>query len=451
MASIDIVAGKFIVKEIGFSNIENEIGVSLAKIFRDKIYRFNAERLNVSRANTGTSQLLAVNASNLAEVISNLESINPNKFKRFIKAVNIVLPSIKYITVPKSSQLELEIFLWPIEISTERNDLAISLLNSGTGVGQILAILYVVINSDEPQTIIIDEPQSFLHPGAVRKLIAVLKEHPHHQYILATHSPTVIGSSKPSTITMITQHKGRSKLKESNPAETQELSELLSEVGARLSDVFGADKILWVEGMTEELCFPIILDKVAKINLMGTALLGVQNTGDFEGRRSELILQVYEKLTSGKSLLPPAQGFIFDPEQKTRQKKDDLIRMSKNKASFLQRRLYENYLLDSLAITYIINNLENFSSIPIDVNEIQTWLEQSKKDTKYGESTPELGATWTSYVHGANVLKDLFTHFSNGQYSFDKVTHSVQLTEWLCDNKPEVFEDLVMLLKKRLE
>jgi len=46
----------------------------------------------------------------------------------------------------------------------------VPLSESGTGVGQVLAILYVVFTSEYPRTIVIDEPQSFLHPGAVRKL-----------------------------------------------------------------------------------------------------------------------------------------------------------------------------------------------------------------------------------------------------------------------------------------
>jgi len=37
--------------------------------------------------------------------------------------------------------------------------------------------LYVVMTSVHPQVIIIDEPQNFLHPGAVRKLIEVLKRY----------------------------------------------------------------------------------------------------------------------------------------------------------------------------------------------------------------------------------------------------------------------------------
>jgi predicted ATP-dependent endonuclease of OLD family len=70
---------------------------------------------------------------------------------------------------------------------------------------QVLAILYVVLEEKEPRTIIIDEPQSFLHPGAIRKLFDILKgkDHAQHQYIVTTHSPTVITSASPATLLLV--------------------------------------------------------------------------------------------------------------------------------------------------------------------------------------------------------------------------------------------------------
>jgi predicted ATPase len=76
-----------------------------------------------------------------------------------------------------------ELFIWPHETWTERLDLAVPLAKCGTGVGQLLAIFYVIVTADQPRVIIIDEPQSFLHPGAVRKLLEVLSEYPYHQFI----------------------------------------------------------------------------------------------------------------------------------------------------------------------------------------------------------------------------------------------------------------------------
>ena len=66
--------------------------------------------------------------------------------------------------------------LWHIKQETDREDLAFPISESGTGVGQVLAMLFVALNSKYPRSIIIDEPQSFLHPSALRKLLEILKD-----------------------------------------------------------------------------------------------------------------------------------------------------------------------------------------------------------------------------------------------------------------------------------
>ena len=57
--------------------------------------------------------------------------------------------------------------------------------------------------ADFPQVILIDEPQSFLHPGAVRKLIEILRQHPQHQFIITTHSPTAVTAADPDVLLLL--------------------------------------------------------------------------------------------------------------------------------------------------------------------------------------------------------------------------------------------------------
>ncbi len=192
----------------------------------------------------------------------------------------------------------------------------VPLSECGTGIGQVLAILYVVLTSDIPHVIIIDEPNSFLHPGACRKLIEILKEHPQHQFIIATHSPSTIAAANPTTINIVQYENAQSKIQQVDLTELKNQQSYLTEIGAKLSDVFGSDNILWVEGKTEELCFPLIIDKTEGLSVMGTSILSVKNTGDFESRNSKLIYDIYKKLSTGAGLMPPAIGFLFDRENK---------------------------------------------------------------------------------------------------------------------------------------
>src|SRR5262249_44633842 len=148
-----------------------------------------------------------------------------------------------------------------------------------------------------------------------------------------------------------------STIEEANVKETQKLRSFLLEIGARLSDVFGADNILWVEGSTEEQCFPMILTMIAKHPLLGTAIIGVINTGDFDKRHTKLTVEVYSRLSKGQGLLPPAIGFIFDQEGRSETEQADLKRQSGGRVHFLPRRIYENYLLNAQAIAAVMSTL----------------------------------------------------------------------------------------------
>lgn len=140
-----------------------------------------------------------------------------------------------------------------------------------------------------------------------------------------------------------------------NSEVTREQRSLLAELGVSLSDIFGADNILWVEGPTEERCFPLILEKVANKTLRGIQILAIKNTGDFQGKHAHIIFDIYDKLSGGKSLFPPAIGFIFDREGRSEKVIEDLRKRSQSPVEFLPRRMYENYLLHPKAIASVIN------------------------------------------------------------------------------------------------
>ncbi len=86
--------------QIGQINPGALYGPYLANILRDRIYIFRAERLNISQSPFGTQTVLLPNASNLAEVLHNLQSSNPTRFRRFNQHVSTIFPEIKGITVP---------------------------------------------------------------------------------------------------------------------------------------------------------------------------------------------------------------------------------------------------------------------------------------------------------------------------------------------------------------
>lgn len=431
----------------------SDFGLTVAEMGRSRIYNFQAERFNVGESDFGRNEILAPNAQNLPEVLSDLQS-NIARFERFNALVREILSNVQHVSVHAhpSQNNRLEILIWNHNPESEREDLAIPLSESGTGVGQVLAILYVVLTSDFSRTIIIDEPQSFLHPGAVRKLIEILKRYPQHQFIISTHSPTVIASAYPTTITLIKQEGTESVCELLDASQVDEQSKCLAEIGARPSDVFGADNILWVEGQTEEECFPLILEEIVKHPLMGTIIRGVKQTGDLEGRRARLVFDIYDRLSQSGSLLPPAIGFLFDSETRTEEEKEELRRRSTNPVDFLPRRMYENYLLHPAAIAHVTSELKDFRPESVAEADVTALIQQKQGDSKYFDPLEVgNGEDWITRIHGALILDDIFKELSEQRYCYEKTTHAVALTEWLIENSPEELDEVVKSIKKILD
>jgi len=246
----------------------SDFGIRVMSSLPQRIFRFTAERLNVGECRFGTNTNLAPDAANLAEVLNCLQQ-NPVRLAEFNRLVHQIIPQVQQVTVRPIQGDLVQIIVWPHDPRSEREDIAIPLNQCGTGIGQVLAILYVAVHAPFPRVILIDEPQSFLHPGAVRKLIEVLGNHRQHQFIISTHSPTAISAADPENIIVTRLESGVSKVDQIRSRDNQALQSFLSEIGVHLADVFGADIVLWVEGGTEEICFPLILREVAHRPLMG--------------------------------------------------------------------------------------------------------------------------------------------------------------------------------------
>jgi predicted ATPase len=432
--------------------ISYEIGTLLLGRYHSHSYIFRAERFNLGSCAIGTSTELQGNAANLAEVLHNLQA-NVARYRRFNEAVTRVLPQIRWVSVHLLGHAKVSIRIWQHSPNGERDDLAVSLDESGTGVGQILAILYIVMNAHGPRTIMIDEPQSFLHPGAIRRLLELLAEHPKHQYVMSTHSPTVISAAQPSSVVRLTQSDGVTSLVMVEAEQHEQLRDTLQAIGVSAGDVFGAEGIVWVEGPTEERCFPMILRAVMKKPLLGKLFLAVKHTGDLDSKHARLALDIYSRLSVGSSVLSPALAFILDREDRTAAERARLQAHVKAPVRFTNRRLYENYLLNPRAIAAVANAIDGFSPTPMLEGTIAEWLVKeseawlSGERPRYGKRPKEPFTDPLYELNAARLLERLFLEFSETRVAYDKLTHSVALTRWLCESEPAALKDIVALIE----
>ncbi|MGX5877309.1 AAA family ATPase, partial [Burkholderia gladioli] len=424
-----------------------------------RIYKFKAERMNITRSAFGTNPQLTPNATNLAECLNLLQSSNPDLFDEYVQLVRHVFPSVHRIQIVPvgPSELEIRTLLTPAE--NRRPDLSIPLSQAGTGIGQVLSILYVALLYSTPITIAIDEPNSFLHPKAIRTLLQILNTLPtKHQYVITTHSPEVIRAAAPKAIMVARNDAGISKIDSLDAGNLEHVKAGLASIGAKLSDLYGADRILWVEGETEELSFPIIAQKVGGFDVIGVTMLKVSSTGDFESSkkiRPKMVFETYCRLSNAGALLPPAVGFIFDSEERTEADMISLSKESGNRVQFLPRLCFENYILHAKAIASILSESCDTS---IDPASVAFWLRKNGNNNIYISPPITLNeqedlltnSKWLRRVNAPRLLKALFNDLANELVGhpeeYRKTIHSVAITEWIVNTEPEFLRPLAAVL-----
>ncbi|MBF4281083.1 OLD family endonuclease, partial [Vibrio anguillarum] len=93
-----------------------------------------------------------------------------------------------------------------VVLVTKSGDFSIDAASGG--VASIIGIawqIYMFAQKKDKYVITIDEPENHLHPSMQRELIPnLIKAFPDAQFIIATHSPFIIGSSKESAVYALT-------------------------------------------------------------------------------------------------------------------------------------------------------------------------------------------------------------------------------------------------------
>jgi hypothetical protein len=192
----------------------------------------------------------------------------------------------------------------------------------------------------------------------VKALLRILQtEYAQHQYIISTHAPEVIGFSNPRRIHLVKRDGYESTVEQLSLEEVAEFRRVAEHLGVSMADVFAADRVIWVEGPTEELCFPLLYQQATSQPLpRGTIFTSVVATGDFisKKRDRQLVYEIYRQLGCATTPLVVAVAFSFDSEALSEVERQDMGRESRGTVHFLPRRHIECYLIDSTAIAAFI-------------------------------------------------------------------------------------------------
>lgn len=416
----------------------NQIVGNYGQHFKPRIYRFNAQRRPGSRFGVSGPPVLDRDASNLPYCINHLHTNDSHGHLILCAWVNRIFPSVKWVQAPPIDGT-FELRCLPQLPQARRDDLATPLSRMGAGIGNVIAMLYVVLTSREPQVIAIDEPNAFLHPRALRELLAILEsEGKQHQFILTAHSADVLTAVNTRTISLLEFDGVATTVQQVGPKDLHALRGGLAELGIRMTDLHAKDRVFWVEGQTEELVMPELLRWACPEVAAGTSVLRVERTGTFskKGLAPEEVAQIYERLSSSSALVPPMVCILLDGETRNAESRENIEKSSQGKLRFLDRRMLENYLLHPGAVAAAIEELEQTTSVDAVRGKLCGAL-----------GVPDLVGD-LSDLDAAKALEAVFSDLSDAAIEFRKTRDVPVLLAWILENEPEFLAPLRTCLRK---
>lgn len=432
LVGVEEQTGEFQLREtVRRSPPEDGLPTVIASHLRRTTFVFNAERYSIGRSPMQAHDRLLPDASNLPYMLLRLNK-DYARMEQFQALVSEVLPAMKRVAVSTvGNDIEISIH----SHGSYREDLAVPLNESGTGLAQVLAILYVVVTYPTAQ-IIIDEPNSFLHPGATRRLLSVLRRFDQHQYLLTTHTADVIAATQPEKLLLLRwdEQESQTVIVSNSGATVDHLRSSLSEIGATLSDVFGFDLVVFVEGPTERECFPLF---VPTENRSAVNFVAMKEPSGLTSKKSGGLFDIYSRGVAGSALLPPRTKFSFDRDGRTSTEIADTVRTSKGTAFFLDRPMYESYLLHPAALSSLLQRLDGASDTTAP-EAVEKWLCENYKNF----AVKGLPVTSTENCDAARLLDAMFKALTEARYEYSKVEHGKELSEWILTNDAAWFVEL---------
>lgn len=404
------------------------------------IFYFGPQRLNVGSYKYGLETQLDSNASNLPAVLFYISANFPEKFDTIEKHLRDIMPGVGKVRIsPSEEGYEIRIFPDGEGVGA----ISFGLDNSGTGIGQLLAILTAVVIHDQA-IIVIDEISTFLHTTASKKLISLLQtEYSQHQYIVSTHSAEVIFSAICPRIFKIWRNGLESRIELVQLETAKDAREIANYLGFSMLDVFGNERMIWVEGPTEVICFPQVL-RAHEFDLgseIGFAAVQVPSLFSDRKAKHKQVELIYSN--AGKNLAPLLKGMAFGLDREDLG--DDAVakaERSKRKVKFLPRRCLENYLLSPRHIAKYLRSMDEEISSEDALQAIEGLVEKNGYKAKSKWTGDIENVDWLKKVDAANLIADLFELVTENRHRYVKTRDSSGIMQVMLDENPELLREV---------
>ena len=259
-------------------------------------------------------------------------------------------------------------------------DFAAEVAWMGHGLQMWLQTIWFIAKTPRESTVVLDEPDVYMHPDLQRKLYRLIKAR-FDQAIIATHSVEIMAEADPSDILVINNRQPRSEYANTEPAVQVLVDQLGGIHNVHLARLWNARKVLLVEGKDLAFLktFHAKLYPEAETPLDAIPNLSIGGWGGWAhaiGSSMALRNAVGDRITTYS---------IFDSDYHTSAEIAERYQQAKERGINLhiwERKEIENYLLDPTVIARVIH--QRSKTTTPTAAEIQTFLLEAcevEKDT----------------------------------------------------------------------